>query len=89
MRDPGGSGCVNGCRKFVVHWQDLNIGTYGVTCASDAVPGGFASGSSINFNGSGQAQISCYQGRDGVNVWIDIHGWGGSVDTEKTFWPRP
>ncbi|WP_345184825.1 Ig-like domain-containing protein [Microbacterium panaciterrae] len=84
-----GTNCVNGCRLFVVNFRNLNIGSHQVTCASDARPGGFSSGNSVNFNGDGSVQISCWQGRDGVNVWIDIAGWGGSVDTEKNFWPRP
>ncbi|WP_295013505.1 Ig-like domain-containing protein [uncultured Microbacterium sp.] len=81
--------CVNGCRFFVVNFQNLDIGSHRVTCASDARPDGFSTGNSVNFNGNGSVQINCWQGRDGVNVWIDIQGWGGSVDTEKNFWPRP
>lgn len=87
--DPGAS-CVNGCRRFVVNFQNLNIGTYQVKCYSSAYTGGISSYTySVNFNGSGSQQVSCYQGRDGVDVWVDIIGWGGSVDTEKNYWPRP
>ncbi len=83
-----GSGCVNGCRYFVVNWQNLGIGTYSVTCHS-SVDGQIGSASyRINFNGAGSQQLGCWKGRDGVDVWIDIIGWGGSVDTEKNFWPR-
>lgn len=81
--------CVNGCRKFVVHWENLSIGTYDVKCM---VQGKGAIGNytySVNFNGSGSKELACYQGRDGVDVWADIVGWGDDVDTEKTFWPRP
>ncbi|MGP6170512.1 Ig-like domain-containing protein [Microbacterium sp. A204] len=81
--------CVNGCRQFVVHWENLNIGTYDVQCM---VEGKGAIGNfrySVNFNGAGQQQLACYQGRDGVNVWADIVGWGDGVDTEQAFWPRP
>ena len=43
----------------------------------------------VNFNGSGSVQLSCYVGRDDQDVWVDIRGWGGAVDTEKRFWARP
>ena len=83
-----GSGCVNGCRLMVVNWQNLNIGSYSVTCHSSS-NGQIGSSYTVNFDGSGSKQLSCWQGRDGVDVWIDIQGWGGGVDTEKNFWPRP
>lgn len=81
--------CVNGCRKFVVHWENLNIGTYDVQCVvqGKGAIGGYRY--SVNFNGNGSKELSCYQGRDGVDVWADIVGWGDDVDTEKQFWPRP
>ncbi|MGN8026721.1 Ig-like domain-containing protein [Microbacterium sp. 22242] len=83
-----GSGCVNGCRYFVVNWQNLKIGTYSVTCHS-SVDGQIGSASyRVNFDGAGSTQIGCWKGRDGVDVWIDIIGWGGSVDTEKNYWPH-
>ncbi|MDR2323072.1 MAG: tandem-95 repeat protein [Microbacterium sp.] len=86
--DPAGSGCVNGCRYFVVNWQNLNIGSYTVTCHSSA-DGQIGSASyRINFNGAGSQQLGCWKGRDGVDVWVDIAGWGGSVDTEKNYWPH-
>lgn len=80
--------CVNGCRRYNVHWENLNIGTRTVTCVSDN-DGAFSSYGRINFNGAGSQELTCHVGRDGQNVWVDIQGWGGSVDTEKTFWPRP
>ncbi|MCK6079741.1 tandem-95 repeat protein [Microbacterium sp. EYE_5] len=79
--------CVNGCRKYNVHWENLDIGSRAVTCVSDN-DGGFST-YQINFNGRGNQEIGCYVGRDGQNVWVDIQGWGDGVDTEKTFWPRP
>ncbi|WP_243233716.1 fibronectin type III domain-containing protein, partial [Microbacterium sp. CIAB417] len=87
-RDP--QGCVNGCMNFYVNWQNLNIGTYNVKCYSSAYPGGVSNYTySINFDGNGGKEIACHQGRDGVDVWVDIIGWGGGVDTEKNYWPRP
>ncbi|MFE6736606.1 Ig-like domain-containing protein [Microbacterium sp. NPDC057650] len=86
---PDGS-CLNGCRDFNVHWENLSIGTKTVKCYSSAYPSGISGYTyDINFDGNGSKEIECHQGRDDVYVWIDIIGWGGSVDTEKTFWPRP
>ncbi|KZE89526.1 Ig-like domain-containing protein [Microbacterium sp. TNHR37B] len=81
--------CTNGCRRFVVNYENLSIGEHTVRCYSDAYPGGFGSAYTVNFDGRGAKQIGCFHGRDGRNVWIDILGWGGSVDTEKYLWPRP
>lgn len=84
-----GSGCVNGCRQFVVNWENLSIGTHQVHCYASS-DGRIGSATyNINFNGSGSQELSCYKGRDGVDVWVDILNWGGSVDTEKSHWPRP
>ena len=80
--------CVNGCRKFVVNFQNLNIGSAQVMCVSTN-SGQFSGPYNVNFNGNGSVQIGCYVGRDGQDVWIDIRNWGGAVDTEKNFWPRP
>ncbi len=82
--------CVNGCAKFVVHWENLNIGNQSVKCYSSNYPGGVSSGTyAVNFDGSGSKEIGCYLGRDGVNAWVDILGWGGGTDTEQSWWPRP
>lgn len=87
--DAAGS-CVNGCRRFVVNWQDADLGSKSVRCYSDTSDGQIGSATyTINFNGNGSQQLSCYQGRDGVNVWVDVLNWGDSVDTEKRFWARP
>lgn len=86
---PGPEYCVNGCRHLVVNWQNLDIGSYKVSCWNDTGLIGTAFVHTVNFNGSGSKELSCWKGRDGVNVWVDIQNWGGSVDTEKTFWPRP
>ncbi|WP_439591901.1 Ig-like domain-containing protein [Microbacterium sp.] len=86
--DAAGS-CVNGCRRYVVHWENLNIGNRTVECYSsnDGQIGNFQY--TINFNGSGSQQLGCFVGRDGQDVWVDILGWGDGVDTEKRFWARP
>lgn len=81
--------CTNGCRKFVVNWENLSIGTHMVRCYSSNSGWIAESTGSINFNGNGSQQLTCYVGRDGQDVWVDIEGWGGSVDTEKRFWARP
>ncbi|UWF77716.1 Ig-like domain-containing protein [Microbacterium neungamense] len=87
--DPAPESCVNGCRMFVVNWKNLNIGSKQVWCKSSAYGTIGSSSHTVNFDGSGSTQISCWQGRDGVDVWVDIAGWGDDVDTEKRFWPRP
>ncbi|WP_309102977.1 Ig-like domain-containing protein [Microbacterium sp.] len=85
--DAAGS-CVNGCRRFVVNWKNLNIGSAQVTCHSTN-SGQIASANTVNFDGSGSQQLGCWAGRDGQDVWVDIQGWGDGVDTEKRFWARP
>ncbi len=86
--DAAGS-CVNGCRQFVVNWENANIGPKQVYCYSSADGRIQAGPYTVNFDGRGSVQIGCYKGRDGVDVWVDVVGWGGSVDTEKRFWARP
>ncbi|MET0449037.1 MAG: Ig-like domain-containing protein [Aeromicrobium sp.] len=86
--DAAGS-CVNGCRKFVVHWENLDIGTHDVRCYSSNSGLIGSWNNPTNFNGNGSSQLDCFAGRDGQDVWVDILGWGGSVDTEKRFWARP
>ncbi len=85
--DPAGS-CVNGCRKFVVNFENLNLGSRQVYCYSnvDGIIG--TSTHTVNFTGNGSDQIDCWKGRDGVDVWVDIVGWGNGVDTEKNYWPH-
>ena len=56
---------------------------------STAPPQPWMSTYTINFDGQGSQQLGCYVGRDDQDVWVDIQGWGGAVDTEKRFWPRP
>ncbi|MFT3798004.1 Ig-like domain-containing protein [Microbacterium sp.] len=85
--------CVNGCYYFVVNWRDANIGTYDVVCAHGDLGGGgsgdeFSVRHSVNFDGSGSKQIECRLGADGYDVWVNVIGWGDSVDTEKTWWKR-
>ncbi|GAA1852638.1 Ig-like domain-containing protein [Microbacterium koreense] len=86
--DAAGS-CVNGCRRYIVNWENLNIGQHDVRCYSSN-SGLIGSWTNItNFDGNGSFQLDCYAGRDGQDVWVDILGWGGAVDTEKRFWARP
>jgi hypothetical protein len=86
--DAAGS-CVNGCRRYVVNWNNLNIGNATVRCYSGNDGWVANTEYTINFDGSGSQQVSCYVGRDGQDVWVDILGWGDGVDTEKRFWARP
>ena len=87
-----GASCVNGpCKRFVVNWENLNIGSAQVWCNSSSPNGYHIAGHTytVNFDGRGSTELSCYQGQDNVNVWIDIVGWGDSVDTETQFWAIP
>ncbi|MFD1340681.1 Ig-like domain-containing protein [Microbacterium lemovicicum] len=86
--DAAGS-CVNGCRQYVVNFENLNIGNATVWCYSSNDGRIEALSYTVNFNGNGSKQLGCYVGRDGQDVWVDIRGWGGDVDTEKRFWARP
>jgi len=86
--DAAGS-CVNGCRRFVVNWNNLNIGNATVWCYSSNSGRIETLTYTVNFDGQGSQQLGCYVGRDDQDVWVDIQGWGGAVDTEKRFWPRP
>jgi hypothetical protein len=86
--DAAGS-CVNGCRRFVVNWENLNIGNARVWCYSTDNGRIETLEYTVNFDGNGSQQLGCYVGRDGQDVWVDIQGWGDAVDTEKRFWPRP
>ena len=86
--------CVNGCYYFVVNWQNMDAGPRGVDCYNGALGGGGAGDgfnnyrATIDFTGNGSAQLECRLGADGYDVWVDIIGWGGGADTEKTWWPR-
>ena len=81
-------GCVNGCYHFVVNWSNADLGSRQVYCK---YTGGNVSNNTftVNFNGNGSAQLPCWLGADGYDVWVDVVGWGGSVDTETRSWPRP
>ncbi len=84
----GDSSCTNVCYKFIVNWQNAeDLGALGVQCRFS---GGAVSGTiySVPFSSSGSKQLDCYLGADGYDVWVDVQGWGGSVDTEKQWWPR-
>ena len=82
-------GCVNGCYKFVVNTRDFPAGNYAIDCWNDS--GGahrFGTRYSFNLPANGSVQLLCWSGADGYNVWVDIVGWGGGVDTETAWWPR-
>ena len=82
-------GCTNGCYKYVINTQNFPAGTYTVACWHDT--GGntqFGTPTSYNLPANGSLQLQCWKGADGNNAWVDIYGWGGSVDTEKTWWKR-
>ena len=81
------SGCVNGCYKFKVNWENANLGSVTVKCMKDGGQIG-SSAYPVSMNGSGSAQLSCWQGSDNLNVWVDVVGWGDSVDTEKRYWAK-
>lgn len=82
-------GCVNGCYLYVVNTQNFPAGRYTVECWHDT--GGPTRSSSYAYDlpANGSKQLTCWKGADGNNVWVNIVGWGGDVDTEKTWWPRP
>ncbi len=81
--------CNNGCYKFVVNTRDFPAGRYNVACkysggSGNVSPNAFA----YDLPANGSKQIECWLGADGYDVWVDIQGWGGAVDTEKQWWPR-
>jgi len=81
------SGCNNGCYRFVVNWENLDIGARSVRCySSNGRVGSYDN--PVTFSGRGSAQLQCYLGADGYDVWVDILDWGGGVDTEKQWWRR-
>ncbi|WP_336632386.1 MULTISPECIES: Ig-like domain-containing protein [unclassified Microbacterium] len=85
-------GCNNGCYLFVVNWDNADLGDMTVRCMrSEMNRSGeiqFGSAYSVNLTGAGSKQLGCWLGADGYDVWVDVVGWGGSVDTEKRDWPR-
>ncbi|KDA05440.1 fibronectin [Microbacterium sp. CH12i] len=85
-----GASCNNGaCLKYTVNWENLSIGNAQVWCNSDDNTHIAGHAYTVNFNGTGSQELSCYQGQDNVNVWVDIVGWGTDVDTEKRYWAIP
>jgi len=82
------SGCVNGCYKFKVNWENANLGNVTVKCMKDGGQvGNYAHPVTMNGTGSSPS-LDCWQGSDNVNVWVDVVGWGDSVDTEKRYWAK-
>ncbi|PZU44357.1 MAG: hypothetical protein DI566_12365 [Microbacterium sp.] len=83
------AGCVNGCYYFVVNWRNAeDIGSRTVACEYGGGRVGTYNNPVDFSGGSGSQQLSCYLGADGYDVWVDINGWGDTVDTEKRNWPR-
>lgn len=83
--------CVNGCYRFVMNTENFPAGNYNVMCrynngSRDLNVSGTAWSYSVP--AKGQITLQCYLGADGYDVWVDIQGWGGAVDTEKRWWPR-
>ncbi len=81
------SGCVNGCYRFVLNTENFPAGNYDVLCK---YTGGNVSNNAWSYSipANGSVTLQCYLGADGYDVWADILGWGGAVDTEKRWWPR-
>ncbi|EZP27493.1 Ig-like domain-containing protein [Microbacterium oleivorans] len=79
--------CANGCYKFVVNTRDFPAGNYRIACKYS---GGNVSDNFYAYDlpANGSKQIECWLGADGYDVWVDLQGWGGAVDTEKQWWPR-
>ncbi|MFS0866163.1 Ig-like domain-containing protein [Microbacterium sp. 179-B 1A2 NHS] len=79
--------CNNGCYRFVLNTENFPAGNYNVMCKYS---GGNVSGTAWSYNvpANGQVVLQCFLGADGYDVWVDIQGWGGAVDTEKRWWPR-
>jgi len=83
-------GCDFGCYRYVVNTQNFPAGNYQIDCWNDGggSAGKFGTRYSFNLPANGSVQLYCWSGAEGYNVWVDIIGWGGSVDTEKQWWPR-
>lgn len=83
---PSGQSCVNGCERFRVHWQNASsLGTRQVWCSVTGASS-FAGPYTVNFSGgSGTQTLSCWSGRDNVNAWVEISGYGSS---ETRYWGR-
>lgn len=80
--------CVNGCYYFVVNTENFPGGNYRVDCytSSSGKFNSFDGPFSIPSNSS--VQLQCWHGSDNVDVWVDIKGWGGAVDTERRHWAK-
>lgn len=83
------NGCVNGCYKFVVNTQNFPAGSYKINCYRSGGNGPINTWQGpFDLPANGSKQLECFLGADGYDVWVDILGWGGSVDTETSWWPR-
>jgi len=84
----GPQACTNGCYYFRVNTSDFPAGSYRIDCYTSS-SGKFNSWDGpFNVPANGSVQLQCWHGSDNVDVWVDIKGWGGAVDTEKRFWAK-
>ncbi|MDT3329615.1 Ig-like domain-containing protein [Microbacterium sp. KSW-18] len=86
--DGGPQACVNGCYYFVVNTKNFPGGSYRIDCNATGDPRFNDYNGPFNVPSDGSVQITCWHGSDNVDVWVDILGWGGDVDTEKRFWAK-
>jgi hypothetical protein len=86
--DGGPRACTNGCFYFTVNTRDFPAGSYRIDCYTSS-SGKFNSWDGpFNVPANGSVQLQCWHGSDNVDVWVDIKGWGGAVDTEKRYWAK-
>lgn len=80
------SDCRNVCYDYVINTENFPGGSYQVNCVND-VDGVFNKYKGpFQIPSNGRVELTCWSGADGYYAWVDIIGWGGSVDTEKTWW---
>ncbi|WP_425839629.1 Ig-like domain-containing protein [Microbacterium sp. PA5] len=84
----GPQACANGCYYFRVNTENFPGGSYRVDCYTSSSNKFNSYDGPFNIPSNGSVQLQCWHGSDDVDVWVDIKGWGGAVDTEKRFWAR-
>jgi len=84
----GPQACTNGCYYFRVNTENFPGGSYRVDCYTSSSNKFNSYDGPFNIPSNGSVQLQCWHGSDDVDVWVDIKGWGGAVDTEKRFWAR-
>ena len=74
------------CRYYVVNTENFPGGSYTLDCVNsrDGVFNNWKGPYQIPSNGS--VQLQCWLAPDGLDAWVDIKGWGDTVDTEKRYW---